>query len=62
MIRGIIEQLSDADRKLLMCAFEDDFSQEIPLADGTFIGMNVYVTDEIEVIEEINSWIHGRRK
>ena len=62
MIKEIVEQLSDIDKQRLMCACEGDFSQEISLDDGTFIGMNVYVTDSIEVIEQINRWLHGRRK
>ena len=61
MIKEILEQLPDADKKLLMCAFEGDLSQEVILDDGTFLGVNVYVTDSIEVIEEINHWLHGRR-
>ena len=61
MIKQILEKLSDADKKLLMCAFEGDFSQEVSLADGTFLGVNIYITDSIEVIEEINRWLHGRR-
>lgn len=62
MIKKIIEQLPDIDRQQLLCACEGDFSKEIPLDDGTFIGMNVYITDSIEVIEQINRWLHGRRR
>lgn len=62
MIEAILEKLPDADKNLLMCAFEGDISQEVTLADGTFIGVNVYVTNSIEVIEQINRWLHGRRK
>lgn len=62
MIKEILEKLSDADKQLLMCALEGDLSQEVALADGTFIGVNIYVTASVEVIEEINHWLYGRRK
>jgi hypothetical protein len=62
VIKDIIDKLDEKDKSRLMYAFENDFSQEVTLDDGTFIGVNIYATDSIEVIEEINRWLHGRRK
>lgn len=61
MVKEVLENLSIADREQLRLAFENDFSQEITLDDGTFIGVNIYNTDGIDVIEKINIWVHGRR-
>lgn len=62
MIKDILDNLSAKDRDQLQYALENDFSQEVLLDDGTFIGINVYVTECIEVIEQINNWLYGRRK
>ena len=62
MIKEILDKLSTDDCKRLQYALENDFSQEVALDDGTFIGVNIYVTEGIEVIEQINSWLYGRRK
>ena len=61
MVKEVLNNLSLADREQLRLAFENDFSQEIPLGDGTFIGVNIYNTDGIIIIEKINTWVHGRR-
>lgn len=62
MVREVLNNLNPKDRAILQIAFENDFSQEIPLADGTFIGVNVYSTIGITIIEKVNTWLHGRRK
>lgn len=62
VVREVLNNLDPKDRAQLQIAFENDFSQEIPLADGTFIGVNVYNTMGIVIIEKVNKWLHGRRK
>lgn len=62
MVREILRNLDSKDRAKLQYAFENDFSQEVILDDGTFIGVNVYNTMGIVVIEKVSKWLHGRRK
>lgn len=62
VVREILKNLDSKDRAQLQYALENDFSQEIILEDGTFIGVNIYNTMGIVVIEKINKWLHGRRK
>jgi len=40
MIRAVLDQLTDQERKRLMYAFENEFSQFVELPMGMFIGVN----------------------
>ena len=61
MVKEVLENLNPTDKATLMYAFNNEFSQEIPLKDGSFIGVNIYNTTGIEIIDEVNTWLHGRR-
>ena len=61
MIKDILLNLNKEDVALLKYAFEQDFSQEVHLPDGTFVGVNIYNTVGVEILDQANNWIHGRR-
>lgn len=58
-IKQILSSLTPAQRDQLMYAFENEFSQRIVLSDNSFIGVNVQLTDEIEVIETAGLWTYA---
>ena len=60
VIKDIINELPDEERKLLMVAFEQQITEIVKLVDGNFIGVNVVATDRIIIDETTGVWSIGR--
>lgn len=62
MIKAMLAILTTEQRRQLMYAFEEEFSQFIELADNKFIGVNITEASNLEVTEEAGVWSYGRIK
>lgn len=61
-IKDLITALTPDRRKEIMLAFNEERSMTLDLEDGTFLGVHVYVTPQIEVIQQAGFWIQGKVK
>jgi len=59
MIKVILDQLTDEERRQLMYAFEHEFSQYIKLPLGKFIGVNVAPIVHLKIKESAGKWAYG---
>lgn len=59
MIRAILDSLTDAERKLLMYAFENGISQHVDLVDNHYIGVNVEHISFLKPEEKAGKWSYG---
>ena len=62
MIKEVIDKLRPDERRLLMYAFEQEFSQYIRLPGNTFVGVNTQSIKNLEVLETAGKWTYGRVK
>ena len=60
MIRELLNKIQPAQKRQLMCAFEQEIAYYIELDGGIFIGVNVSPLKNLEVIEESGVWACGR--
>ena len=62
MLRDIIDSLPTQERDQLMYAFEHEFSQDIVLPNGKFIGVNLTGKEaQLEIVEEVGVWCYGNK-
>lgn len=59
MIKDILNDLDDKERRLLMYAFENDLAQYIDLGDGKYVGVNTSQIKHLEPIEVAGLWAYG---
>ena len=60
MIRAVLDNLLDQERKQLMHAFENGFSQYIELPKGRYVGVNVDHLSHLDTIEQAGKWSYGK--
>jgi len=58
-IKLILESLTSEQRKRLMCAFNDEYSQFIEYQPGRYIGVNI---TNLKADTQIGVWSAGRIK
>ena len=60
MIKQKLKELTDEQRKQLMYAFENEFSQHVKLPDGKFLGVHLTGTsDDLLITETAGLWSFG---
>jgi hypothetical protein len=62
MIRELLDKLQPAQRKQLMCAFEQETAYYIELDDGIFVGVNVGPLKNLVIEDESGVWACGRMR
>lgn len=62
MIKEILDKLKPDQKRLLMYAFENEFSQYITLPDNKFIGVNAHNIKHLQVEEQAGKWAYGSVK
>jgi len=62
MIKDLLNTIPKALRDQLMFAFEQGMEQLIDLEEGTFLGVNLARTDDLDVLEEAGKFTYGRKK
>ena len=61
-VKDILASLGEEQRKQLMYAFNNDFTQIVITSGKNFIGVNCANLSNIEILEEHGSWILGKIK
>lgn len=62
MIKEVLEHLKPEEKRLLMYAFENEFSQHVTLKDNKFIGVNVHNIKHLQIEEQAGKWAYGTVK
>lgn len=61
-IRVAIASLNDVERQQLMAAFNNMEPERIDFKDGTFIGCNLPVVEDVVIDASHGYWVYGRRR
>lgn len=61
MIKEILDNLSPEERRRLIHAFDNEFSQHVELENNHFIGVNIQGTN-FEITEQIGCWSYGQKR
>ena len=61
MIKEILKSLTLEERKQLMYAFENEFTQYIDLPNNKFIGVNIQSIKCLEILESKGVWSYGKK-
>jgi hypothetical protein len=59
MIKSVLDNLEEQERRRLQVAFEDGFCQIVELPLGKFVGVNVDGIKNIRVREQAGVWAYG---
>jgi hypothetical protein len=62
MIKEILDKLKPDEKRLLMYAFEQDYSQFVRVNTSQFIGVNCHCIKNLEIIESAGKWSIGNIK
>lgn len=60
MITESFSKLPENEKQALLYALQQGFNYMVTSEDGSFVGVNIKVTDEMEVLETQNEWTAGR--
>lgn len=62
MLKEVLDNLTDEQRKQLMYAFENDLSQHVDLPGGRYIGVNTSHVRHLHASESAGKWSYGVNK
>ena len=58
-IKSTLDGLDPEDKRRLVHAFDNDFSQHVVLENGYYIGVNIPMSSHFEKLEEVGVWSYG---
>lgn len=61
-MKSKLDSLNSEQRRRLIQAFDNHFSQHIELPDEHFVGVNVNNIANFEILESVGSWAYGKIK
>jgi len=62
MLRAVLDNLLDEERRQLNYAFENEMAQFVPLPQGKYIGVNAQHIKHLEPVETVGAWSYGNIK